>query len=162
MRSPSGRLAKGLLAAVAVVALTSGYVYWDNQQIAVRTLTVSHPDLPAGFEGYRILQITDLEGRRFGDRQQQLVEVIERQEFDMVLLTADFVRQAEDFSDESLAPLVELLERLPGDVAKFYVLGSGEIPGPMAGRTRWCRAAGSGSWTSSSNTVSNMSIPPQN
>lgn len=128
MRSPSGRLAKGVLAAVAVVALTSGYVYWDNQQIAVRTLTVSHPDLPAGFEGYRILQITDLEGRRFGDRQQQLVEVIERQEFDMVLLTGDFVRQAEDFSDESLAPLVELLERLPGDVAKFYVLGSGEIP----------------------------------
>jgi len=46
----------------------------------------------------------------------------------MVLLTGDFVRQAEDFSDESLAPLVELLERLPGDVAKFYVLGSGEIP----------------------------------
>jgi len=81
---------KVLLASLAAALLFSGFVYWDNQRIVVREVTVGHADLPAGFEGYRILPITDLEGRRFGNRQQILADAIGRQDFDMVLLTGDY------------------------------------------------------------------------
>ena len=47
-----------------------------NNTINVTNVVIEHEDIPASFSGYRILQISDLNGKEFGDRQSELIELI--------------------------------------------------------------------------------------
>lgn len=58
------RYAVVILVLVIAIMFTS-YIYWDNQRIVVREITITHPDLPTDFQDFRILHITDLEGQVF-------------------------------------------------------------------------------------------------
>lgn len=103
-----------------LMILIGGYTVWDNQRVVVDNVIMSNSNLPSGFEGYRILQITDLHGKSFGEKQGKLVELIKKQKYDLLLFTGDYIT---DESDD-LTPLEDLLKGLPEGGDKYYVLGN--------------------------------------
>lgn len=103
-----------------LMILIGGYTVWDNQRVVVDNVTMSNSNLPSGFEGYRILQITDLHGKSFGEKQGKLVELIKKQKYDLILFTGDYIT---DESDD-LTPLEDLLKGLPESGDKYYILGN--------------------------------------
>jgi predicted MPP superfamily phosphohydrolase len=80
---------------------------------------LSHADLPKSFDGYKILQITDLHGKTFGSEQKQLIKLINRQQYDLVLFTGDYI--SEDSKD--LKALEDLLKGIPKNKEMYYILG---------------------------------------
>ena len=51
---------KRLVIGVAAVLLLSGYLYWQDNDLMQTEYTCNSPDVPAEFDGYRIVQVSDL------------------------------------------------------------------------------------------------------
>lgn len=105
----------GWLAAVIVLlAGVIGYTAWDNQRIVVRRQEIVIDGLPENFDGYTILQISDLHGRVFGEGQSRLLAAIASVEHDMIAFTGDMNASmgTDDWLDS--APIRALIEGLEG------------------------------------------------
>lgn len=67
------------------------YLYLERLSVAVRRYRVTIRALPAAFEGFTILQLSDLHDKEFGSGGNELIELLSRERFDLVALTGDMV-----------------------------------------------------------------------
>ncbi|MDO9122309.1 MAG: hypothetical protein Q7U31_11020 [Anaerolineaceae bacterium] len=65
------------------------YTIWDNNRVILVNQVVKINELPDSFQDYKILVLSDLQGKRFGDQQQKLLELIRSSEFDVVYIAGD-------------------------------------------------------------------------
>lgn len=79
-----------IVAAVILICFVafSGYLYWGNNSIKVSEYTLSPENLPDGFDGYRIVQISDLHNKDFGNT---LTEKIQTLNPDIIVITGDII-----------------------------------------------------------------------
>ena len=84
-------------------------------RIAVRRFEVESPKIPMGFDGCRIVQISDLHGRWFGAEQEKLLETVRRQRPELILVTGDWIDLDYEGADERCCQMVikGLLEIAP-------------------------------------------------
>ncbi len=84
-------------------------------RIAVRKYVVESEKIPTGFDGCRIVHISDLHGRWFGAEQEKLLEVVRRQKPEVILMTGDWVDRDYQGEDERCCQVVVkgLLEIAP-------------------------------------------------
>lgn len=79
--------------------------------------------LPQAFDGFKVVQVSDLHGAVFGAQQSDLIKAIEKESPDIIVLTGDII----DRSDTSLEPISALLEGVC-DIAPIYsVSGNHEV-----------------------------------
>lgn len=83
------------------------YIYWDNNRIQVVHQDITIPSLPNEFEGYKILQITDIEGKQFGKDNTMLIEKINSIDYDAIVFTGDMLDGAESTNYQSFYKLIE-------------------------------------------------------
>lgn len=120
---------KWVILAVAVILVVC-IIAWIadiarcNSKIEVKNIVIEHKDIPKSFSGYKILQISDINGKEFGDRQSELISLIKGLDFDMILLTGDYY--GEDKSDPW--PLLDLLDGLKTNKPIYYILGEEDVP----------------------------------
>lgn len=112
----------------ALIILTVGCTVWNNQRVVIDNVILNNSKLPSSFEGYRILQITDLHGKSFGKKQEKLVELIKKQKYDLMLFTGDYIT---DESDD-LTALEDLLKGLREHGDKYYILGNADEDNSIA------------------------------
>jgi len=74
------------------LALAS-YLVYEVNTIKVVRYTVPVRNLPAPFDGFTILHLSDLHQKEFGGNQARLLDLINRQRFDMVAVTGDLLNQ---------------------------------------------------------------------
>ena len=98
----------------------SAYLLWDNLRISVTRYTVSDKKLPRSFDGFKIIQVSDLHSVCFGKHQSRLVNLIRKEAPDMIAITGDLVR---DFDMSSAS---ELIKRIVKTAPCFYVSGNHE------------------------------------
>ena len=84
-------------------------------RIAVRKFVIESEKIPAGFDGCRIVHISDLHGRWFGAEQEKLLEAVRRQKPELILMTGDWVDRDYQGEDERCCQVVVkgLLEIAP-------------------------------------------------
>ena len=108
------------------------YLYYQVKSIAVTKYEVPVSNLPASFEGFTILHLTDLHSKEYGAGQERLLNLINQYEFDMVAITGDLV----DKDNKQLEPALDLIQGLPQKPV-FFVPGNHEwwtnyeIKGPL-------------------------------
>ena len=100
-----------------VLALLIALV-WDNTRIVTDSYTFSDAALPNGFEGFRIVQLSDLHGRTYGAK---LTDAVAAAQPDLIVLTGDFV-------DKHTVPatLEEDIRSLAALAPTYYVTGNHE------------------------------------
>mgnify|MGYP000000619650 FL=1 len=76
-----------LLLVVLVVILLA----FNGHSVKVANESIIVTGLPDDFEGYRILHISDLAGKNFGEGQSTLMRVIDNLSYNAVVLTGDMV-----------------------------------------------------------------------
>lgn len=96
------------LLVLAALLLLSVYIYVETYSIEVKHYTIPIEGLPEKFEGFTILHITDLHSKRFGEKQENLLGIISKQQFDIIALTGDLI----DKGRAEPEPTAELLEGL--------------------------------------------------
>ena len=74
----------GLAAAGFLAVLDSRY------RLEKTAYTLSFARLPAAFDGFRIVQLSDLHGSRFGRGNRKLARAVQEQRPDLIALTGDF------------------------------------------------------------------------
>ena len=78
------------LVCVLVLVITAG-VLAGNKLIGVTEYTLSFDSLPAAFDGFRIVQVSDLHNDTFGADQSMLLEHIEALKPDIIAVTGDMI-----------------------------------------------------------------------
>lgn len=81
-----------LIAAVAlllVVILVLLIIYIDNETLGITQYNISDPEIPDGFDGYRIAQVADLHNTEFGDHNEALLNLLAECEPDIIVFTGD-------------------------------------------------------------------------
>ena len=121
-KSRPGPRGHRLLLALALVHLAGGLFLYDQQnRIQTETITAASDRLPAGFDGYRIVQISDLHGKEFGEDNHILLEKTAELEPDLIAITGDVI------DDPDQMGILEPLARgLAAIAPTFYVTGNHE------------------------------------
>ena len=107
-----------LVAAIFIYGFTIGW-----KQLTVRRATIEFADLPASFDGYRIVHFSDLHTGSFGRDTRfirRLVERINREQPDAVMFTGDIVNS----SYEELEPFSGLLAQIRARDGVYSVIGN--------------------------------------
>ena len=67
------------------------YGWWDTNHFDLRKTEIELERLPQAFDGFTILQVSDLHDRAYGRGNRKLIETIESLSFDMVAVTGDLL-----------------------------------------------------------------------
>lgn len=117
------RLKKKWFIPLGILALSSWFLYRENNQIDTTAVTVQSDKLPAAFDDYTILQIADLHGKSFGSRQKYLLKKIDNLQPDLILMTGDLIDSRRDGEADALL----LMEKLTADYPVYFVTGNHEV-----------------------------------
>lgn len=112
------------LIALALLFVIIVMVFMNNSNLKVSEQKVTVVGLSSDLENYRMLVISDLNGRRFGDEQSALLRTIGNIDYDAVFFLGDMVGKNNDPE-----PFYELLDGLPSSKKKFFICGDSD-PGP--------------------------------
>ncbi len=111
-----------LLAVVAFVAMWWGALI-NRFNIDVKEVDIPTSDLPKGFDGYRIVQISDFHTGTYGNDTTfvaKVVDTINSLDADLVVFTGDIVNSR----SSELAPHVKPLSRLKAKDGVFSIMGN--------------------------------------
>lgn len=90
------------------------YTVWENRHVLIRTQSIEISGLPDEFDGFTILQISDLHGSSFGEKQSTLLKAIHSADYDLIVFTGDMNKGTES-DPASSAALIDLIEGLKGE-----------------------------------------------
>ncbi|MBQ3479821.1 MAG: hypothetical protein IJH25_16825 [Clostridia bacterium] len=110
-----------LLAALALMAVG---VMLNNSNLSITEQTVTVVGLPEDMEGYRIVVLSDLNGRRFGDSQSLLLRTLNGIKYDAIFCLGDMVGKS-----GNAQPFWEFLEGLKRPEKVYFICGDSD-PGP--------------------------------
>ena len=116
---------KGRLFGFAIAAfLLLGAVLFvldQNNRIDAETVNVSLAGLPDSFAGFRIVQLSDLHGKTFGENNTRLLSEIREEKLDLIAITGDLADDPAQF-DAMGTLAAELTQIAP----TYYVTGNHE------------------------------------
>lgn len=112
---------------VLIIGITL-YAVFDNGNVAVKTQRIVVWDLPKDLEGFTILHISDLNGKRFGTNQKQLENALSSRKYSAVCITGNMVGP-----DNDPYPFYELLGVLDSTKPVYFIAGDSD-PLPVRAR----------------------------
>ena len=112
------------LALVVIFMCTMLYGYWfGRKQLRVTETAYTSPQIPAAFNNYKIVHISDLHLSSFADSPdflQRIIDTINAQQPDLICFTGDFV----GFGVEEAIPFTDILRQLHAKDGIMSVLGN--------------------------------------
>lgn len=123
----SGRKLYGGYVAGTLALASLAYVVYGategKQHFQIREVTINFKDLPEAFNGYRILQLSDIHSGSWtknGKALQKAVDMANAQQADLVVFTGDIVNNIASELDEFIA----ILKQVKSEDGVFSVLGN--------------------------------------
>lgn len=110
-----------LLTLLVLIAIAAVIIYDSNTRIVTDEFTLGSSRLPAGFEGFRAVHLSDLHAKSFGEGNRELIEAVEKASPDIIVITGDMVDGAgqDDYVRELIPALVDI-------APVYYVSGNHE------------------------------------
>lgn len=106
---------------VGATTVVGAGLYYGNNHIEVSKYDVSSSKIPKAFNGYKILQLSDLHSKSFGEDNRRLIEVIDKEKPDIVVMTGDMINSFE----EEFCVFLDLAEKLK-KYKVYFVEGNNE------------------------------------
>ena len=91
-------------------------------KIDVSKYEVASSKVPKAFDGFKILQLSDLHNRRFNKNNKKIVKIIEKQKPDIIVMTGDMVSS----NSTGFSNFFSLVEELDGKYPIYYIFGNHE------------------------------------
>ena len=95
---------------------------WQNNSITINNISFKNYSIPDGFNGYKILQISDLHNKEFGDNQDKLLYKIKKTNPDIIAVTGDLIDSNHTNTDAAMDLINKAIEIAP----IFYISGNHE------------------------------------
>ena len=104
-----------LLTTLIFITAIVSYNIYDNNRIALVKEEIKIDNLPNSFNNFKILQLSDLHSKMFGDNQEILIDKINNLDYDAIAITGDMI----DNDSDDYEPFIKLLQ---GIVIQVMVL----------------------------------------
>lgn len=111
-----------LAVTLSIVIVIILFCNFQNKHLETTHYTYEAEQLGEEFDGYRIVQISDLHNAKFGKNNQKLVDRIRESEPDMIVLTGDLVDSNHTNVDRAVQFVDEIVKICP----VYYVTGNHE------------------------------------
>lgn len=119
--------------AFGTVSRFAAVVFPENYMLRTARERIVSPKLPEAFDGFRIVQISDLHGCRFGKENRRLLEKTEAEKPDIITVTGDIA----DRKTKNFTPIFNLVKTLCGKYPVYFVSGNHELEMPGDRRTEF-------------------------
>ncbi len=124
----------GLAVAFAISAASFYGLVWGWRHLVVRQQTIMVPDLPRAFDGFRIVQVSDLHLEMFEGQEafmRSLVDSVNAARPDLIVFTGDLVSR----QSRELPPFMDILSQMKAPCGVKSILGNHDysIYGPFHG-----------------------------
>ena len=94
-----------------------------SRRVVLEEVPLTILNLPDDLENFSILHLSDLHGNRLGEGQKAIGDALGSKRYSCVVMTGDMLGE-----DGDVQPLLELIELLPKDTAKFLIPGDTDGP----------------------------------
>ena len=116
------------LAAAAVLTL---WLWWSNNSLSVEEYTFTSSRLGAGWDGVRIVHLSDLHGKEFGADNARLLAAVREAAPELIVITGDIAD-----AQSGLDAIPALLEGLAAIAPTYYISGNHEWGAGLIGELR--------------------------
>lgn len=104
----------------AAIAILVPLLIWDNIRLETVHYDIKAKNLTEAFNGFKIVQVSDLHNNLFGENQHRLLKKIKEEKPDMIAITGDLIDSEE--IENSYAFIKEAVKTAPC----YYVMGNHE------------------------------------
>lgn len=112
-----------ILKTLFFIVILTIFLYLENNLIKVTRIKLSFDKLPKSFNGYKIVQLSDLHGKTFGRNNNKLVSTITKEKPDLIVITGDLV-DVRYFNDDEI---INFLNQIKYIAPVYYVTGNHEL-----------------------------------
>ena len=124
----------GLVVAFCISAASFYGLVWGWRHLVVRQQTITVPDLPKEFDGFRIVQVSDLHLEMFEGQEafiRSLVDSVNAARPDLIVFTGDLVSR----QSREMLPFMDILSQMKAPYGVMSILGNHDysIYGPFHG-----------------------------
>lgn len=111
-----------IVLAIVLVVIIVLLLLWSNCGVTVTSNTVSSNDIPKGFDGYKIVQLSDLHSASIGRNNFRLLKAVRKEQPDIIVMTGDMVSRY----DTDFKVAVLLAKDLAANYPVYYIRGNHE------------------------------------
>lgn len=101
------------------------YYFLQLNWISVSNESVRLEDLPKEFDGFKIVQLSDLHNKEFGEENKRLVNKINKIKPDIIVITGDMLNNSHDIANNGEI-LINLITNLNDNYPIYYATGEHE------------------------------------
>ncbi len=98
------------------------WTVWGNITIKTTYFSISNDNIPTSFDGYKIAQISDLHNAEFGDDNEKLFEILEKEQPDIIAITGDLI----DSNHTDIDVAIDFVEKAVEIAPCYFVTGNHE------------------------------------
>ncbi|PRR81100.1 metallophosphoesterase [Clostridium vincentii] len=98
------------------------FCYWQNNNLVVTNLKYSNKNIPKAFNNFKILQISDLHNKSFGDNQCYLVNHTKDIAPDIIVITGDLI----DSTRTNIDIAIDYIKQIRSVASIYFVSGNHE------------------------------------
>ena len=117
---------KGLRMIIAVwicaAALAVLFFYWQDNDIVTSNISFANEKIPSAFDGFKIVQVSDLHNKNFWKDQSGLIRKIEKASPDIIVITGDLI----DYHRLDVDTAMTFIRQAVRIAPVFYVPGNHE------------------------------------
>ena len=118
---PALRFLRALAVLAVIAALGAAWFYWQCWGLMTTRAEVTLDRLPEGFDGCRVVLLSDLHGHEYGGGSSDLLERVASEEPEAIFMVGDMIDRA-----EQLEMIPALAEGLAAIAPTYYVTGNHE------------------------------------
>ena len=104
------------------VVLLILFFYWQNNDIVITKSVYSALGVPKAFDGFKILQVSDLHNKEFGKNQSELMKFTKQLQPDIIVVTGDLI----DSHRTNIAVSMEYISQAVKLAPVYFVTGNHE------------------------------------
>ena len=98
------------------------FCYWQNNDLVTTKIIINNNKIPVPFNGYKIVQISDLHNKEFGRNQSKLINLIKNANPDIIVITGDLISSKDTKIDIAMELIYGAIDIAP----VYYVPGNHE------------------------------------
>lgn len=98
------------------------WLWWGNSALQLHHINITNKKIPTSFQGYRIVHLSDLHNTQFGENNEKLLSMIDKEKPDMIAISGDLI----DSRKTNVSVALDFLEKAQKIAPCYYVNGNHE------------------------------------
>ncbi len=119
----SDYMMKKVLKIAIVICFMYLFYIGNNEWLKITSYEYTSDKIPASFDGYKVVQVSDLHDAELGENHSRLIRKVASAEPDIIVVTGDVIDSRRYDLEKSLRAVKQLVEIAP----VYYVLGNHEV-----------------------------------